>query len=124
VNARRILVAYDGSEEARRALLQAAIVASTKGASIGVVTVMPAAIVPPLQAAAVEAVGVLREHKLEATLHTPTGDPATEILRTAHDGAYDTVFVGRRPDCSLARMLLGSVSQAVARAFRRTVVTW
>jgi nucleotide-binding universal stress UspA family protein len=123
MNARRILVAYDGTDEARRALLRAADAASTGGASIGVVTVMPAALVPPLEAAAAEGVRILRERKLEPSLHTPTGDPATEILRVAHDGAYDAIYVGSRPAGSLARELLGSVSGPIVHAFRGTVVT-
>ncbi|HEX5014559.1 MAG TPA: universal stress protein [Candidatus Limnocylindrales bacterium] len=122
MTAHRILVAYDGSESARRALRNAADVAASTGASIGVVTVLPAASVPTLEAAAAEAVETLRDRGLPASLVTPTGDPATEIVRAARDGGYDTIYVGSRPGGSLARVLLGSVSDAVAVAFPDTVV--
>ena len=122
MNQPRILVAYDGAEEARAALLRAAQAAASTGAQIGVVTVMPDAILPSLDAAAAEAMRILRDRKLEPHLHAPIGDPATEILRVADEGAYDTIYVGRRPAGSLARTLLGSVSAAVGRRFRRTVI--
>lgn len=42
MNERRILVAYDGSEEAYLAFMQAADTARAKGAAIGIVTVLSA----------------------------------------------------------------------------------
>lgn len=117
MNERRILVAYDGTEEAYWALMQAAEAAHAKGAAIGVVTVLP-----PLATAAADAAEILREHELEPTLHTPTGDPATEIARVAHDHAYDAIYVGRRETGSLARALEGSVSEGVVQASTRTTV--
>ena len=89
MNQRRILVAYDGTEEAYWALMQAADAALAKGAAIGVVTVLPT-----IAAAATDAAAILREHELQPTLYTPTGDPATEIARVAHEHAYDAIYVG------------------------------
>src|SRR5688572_2019192 len=60
MNQRRILVAYDGTEEAYWALMQAADAALAKGAAIGVVTVLPT-----IAAAATDAAAILREHELE-----------------------------------------------------------
>jgi nucleotide-binding universal stress UspA family protein len=117
MNERRILVAYDGSEEAKWALMHAADTARAKGAAIGVVTVLP-----ELAAAAADATEILREHKLEAMVHTPIGDPVTEITRVAHDHAYDVIYVGRREKGSFARALAGSVSDGVVHASSRTTV--
>jgi nucleotide-binding universal stress UspA family protein len=117
MNERRILVAYDGTQEAHWALLRAADAARAKGAAIGVVTVLP-----KLAAAAADAVEILREQDLEATVHTPIGDPITEIARVAHEHAYDAIYVGRREAGSLARALQESVSDGVVRASARTTV--
>jgi nucleotide-binding universal stress UspA family protein len=117
MNERRILVAYDGTEEAYWALMHAADAALATGAAIGVVTVLPS-----LTAAATDAAEILGGHELQATVHTPTGDPATEIARVAHEHAYDAIYVGRREDGSLARALQQRVSQGVIRASARTTV--
>jgi nucleotide-binding universal stress UspA family protein len=117
MNERRILVAYDGTEEAYWALMQAADAALAKGAAIGVVTVGP-----KLASAAADAAQILREHELEASIHTPIGDPATEIARVAHEHAYDAIYVGRREVGAFARALEGSLSEGVVRASARTTV--
>ena len=117
MNERRILVAYDGSEEAYWALMQAADTARAKGAAIGVVTVLP-----KLATAAADAAEILREHQLEATVHTPIGDPVTEIARVAHEHAYDAIYVGRREAGSFGRTLQKSVSDGVQASARTTVI--
>jgi nucleotide-binding universal stress UspA family protein len=117
MNARRILVAYDGSEEAYRALVDAAEAARATDAAIGVVTVLPR-----IGTALAEARQILMEQGLEPTVHTPVGDAATEIARVARAGAYDVIYVGRRDSGSVARDLERSVSQAVVASNRPTVV--
>jgi nucleotide-binding universal stress UspA family protein len=117
MNQRRILVAYDGSEEAYWALMQATDAALATNAAIGVVTVLPS-----LASAPSDAAQILREHDLEASLHTPTGDPATEIARVAEEHAYDAIYVGRREQGSLARALERSVAEGVVHASARTTV--
>ncbi len=119
---RRFLVAYDGSDEAYWALMQAARAATETGAEIGNVTVLPMAAAPTLANAAQDAVRILREHELESTLYTPIGDPATEIARVAEDGDYEAIYIGRREEGSLARQLMSSVSEAVIHASDRTTV--
>ena len=117
MNQRRILVAYDGTEEAYWALMHAADAARVNDAAIGVVTVLPA-----LATAAPDAARILREHELEPALFTPVGDPATEIARVAEEHAYDAIYVGRREDGTLARALEQSVSEGVVHASSRTTV--
>ena len=119
---RRILVAYDGTEEAYWALMQAARAALESGAEIGVVTVLSSDAEPRLVAASDHAARILREHELVPTLHTATGEPAEQIARVAEEGDYEVIYVGRRSDGSLARILIGSVSDAVIHATDRTTV--
>jgi nucleotide-binding universal stress UspA family protein len=115
--ARRILIAYDGSEAAYRALEQAAEAAQADDAEVGVVTVLR-----PERAAAEEAAAYLLDRGFEADIHTPIGEPAEEISRIAAEHGYDTIYVGTRGRGSLARALEGSVSSAVAEGSDVTVV--
>lgn len=108
MNRHRILVAYNGSEESFRALEQAADVAQHADAELGIVTVMPAVLDAPR-----DALRYLEERGLDASVHAPVGDPATEIARVTEDGAYHTVYLGTR-DGAVARALAPSVSHQVA----------
>jgi nucleotide-binding universal stress UspA family protein len=112
MNRHRILVAYDGSEESFWALQQAADAAQYSDAELGVVTVTPE-LFGPLR----DALDYLRDRGLAAAVHAAVGDPATEIARVAEDGAYHTVYLGRRDDA-----LGASVSQHVARHAPLSVV--
>jgi nucleotide-binding universal stress UspA family protein len=116
MNQRRILVAYDGTDDAYRALMNAADAALAGGAAIGVVTVSRGS------AVADDAARILRNERLEAEMHTPVGDPATEIARVAHEHAYDAIYVGRRERESLERTLKRRVSTGVVRPSSRIAV--
>lgn len=116
MNRHRILVAYDGSEESLRALQRAADAAQHSDVELGVVTVMPAVLDAPG-----DALRYLRERGLEAKLHTPVGDPATEIARLADDAAYHTVYLGAR-DGAVGRALTRSASHRVALGAPASVV--
>jgi nucleotide-binding universal stress UspA family protein len=116
MNRRRILVAFDGSEESFRALQTAADAAERSDAELGVVTVMPQRIDAPG-----DALRYLRERGLEAAVHAPSGDPATEIARVADHGAYQTVYLGTR-DGAIARALAPSASGRVALSSPARVV--
>jgi nucleotide-binding universal stress UspA family protein len=116
MNRHRILVAYDGSEESFWALEQAADAAQHADAELGIVTVMPQVLDAPR-----DALRYIRERGLDATLHAPVGDPATEIAKVADDGAYHTVYLGTR-DGAVARALAPSVSHQVALRAPASVV--
>lgn len=129
---KRILVAYDGGEPARKALETAIDLASSHDATISVVSVVPfhpgRAPMDPWDDAAVhaqaldEAKQILGEHGMTADLLEPIGDPAATIERIADDGGYDTVVVGSRGLGAVSRFLQGSVSGHVATHTRATVV--
>ncbi|MEX2183919.1 MAG: universal stress protein [Chloroflexota bacterium] len=114
---RRILVAFDGSEAAYRALEQAIESADVLEAQIDVVTVLQ-----PEIAAAHQAAELLIDRGFEPEIHTPTGDPAAQIARLASKGEYDVVYLGTRGRGSLVRALEGSVSSTVAETTDITVV--
>ena len=129
---KRILVAYDGGDPARKALETAIDLASTHDASVSVVSVVPfhpgRAPMDPWDDAAVhaqaleEAKQILAEHGMDADLLEPIGDPAATIERIANDGGFDTVVVGSRGLGAVSRFLQGSVSGHVATHTNATVV--
>jgi nucleotide-binding universal stress UspA family protein len=128
----KILVAYDGTDPAKRALFKAAALAKAFGATIGVVSVVPRhpgrSPIDPWDDnkvhadELVEARKLLREEGIEAELLEPIGDPAVMIERMAERGGYDTVVIGTRDLGSFDRLLQGSVSEHVATHAPATVV--
>jgi nucleotide-binding universal stress UspA family protein len=121
----KILVGYDGSDSARRALVHAAELAG-KGGTVGVINVITAQAVSArmetlrdgdrgrqrklLQ----EAKTLLSEWDVEMKAVRAIGDPATEIRAAAEDNGTGIVVIGR--GSGLRRLIHGSVS---ARLFRR-----
>jgi nucleotide-binding universal stress UspA family protein len=120
---RRILIAYDGSEQARRALDYAIQLAGLCGAGLGVVSVVPVHAgridLDPWDDAVVhsselrEARDIILRAAITPTLHEPFGDVAEAIVRTARDGGYDHIVMGSRHLGLFDRILRGSVSEAV-----------
>jgi len=129
---KRILVAYDGGEPARRALDTAMQLAKGFNALLSVVSVVPvyASRVPvdPWDDATAhdqelaEARKILALNGIEAELLEPAGDPARTIEKIAEEGGFDTVVVGSRGLGAVARFLQGSVSEHVATHADVTVV--
>ncbi len=129
---KKILVAYDGAEPARRALDLAAELAQQFDAKVGVVSVIPdhpgRIPVAPWDDRVVhagelaEAKAILVKHGIEPVLYEPAGDPAVAIEEVAEQGGYDMVIVGSRDLGALSRVLQGSVSEHVATHSHATVV--
>ena len=129
---KRILLAYDGGEPAKRALDTAVQLAKKFDAMISVVSVVPfhpgRAPVDPWDDEVVhyreleEARSLLALQGIEADMLEPTGDPARTIERIAEDGGFDTVVVGSRGLGPLSRFFQGSVSEHVATHADSTVV--
>jgi len=129
---KRILLAYDGTEHARRALEIAADLAKRYEAPLSVVSVVPIhagrAPIDPWDDPDSHAAQLREAHQLlapfgiEAELLEPAGDPAAAIERVAEAGGFDTIVVGSRGLGTFGRMLQGSVSEHVATHARATVV--
>jgi nucleotide-binding universal stress UspA family protein len=129
---KKILLAYDGGEPARRALEQTVELAKAYDAEVGVISVVPVrpgrAPIDPWDDRTVhaeellEARKLLREAGIEATLIEPGGDPAKVIEQIAEERDYDTIVIGSRGLGTVARALQGSVSEHVAANAHATVV--
>ena len=129
---KRILVAYDGSDPARRALDTTIELAKLSDALVTVVSVVPVhpgrVPIDPWDDAAVhtqelrDAKQILSEHGITAEFVRPSGDPAREIEELAETGGFDTVVVGSRGLGAVSRFLQGSVSEHVATHAGATVV--
>jgi nucleotide-binding universal stress UspA family protein len=125
VTARKILVGYDGTEPARRALAYAADLAD--GSGVTVASVVPSLAGPPFAGVADplsegwtaslldEAEAFLRERDVEVTTVEPIGDAAEGLIRTAEAEHSDLIIVGTHGRNALERMLVGSVSARLAR---------
>ena len=123
----KILVAYDGSESAKRALDHAASL-SQNGTSISVISVaeeLPqfgraAAMLVPEEDAErrrelVEAKSSLKERGIDAKLVERVGDPAEKIIDEVEREHADLVVMGSRGLNTAQRWLLGSVSTKVVQ---------
>jgi nucleotide-binding universal stress UspA family protein len=120
----RILVGYDGSEPAARAVTAAATLAREANAGVWVVHVSP----PGRAGEAV--IELARARELVATagarledLRDETGDPAERLLAVADAVDADLLVVGARGRSGISRWLLGGTSdKLVAHATRAALV--
>jgi nucleotide-binding universal stress UspA family protein len=129
---RSILLAYDATAAARRALDRAADLAVASGATVTVVSVVPVgpgrAGTDPLDdrrlhtRAVREAKELLWARGVRTVGFVLAGDPSRLIERTASDGAFDLVVLGTRHLGRLGRLLWGSVSAHVASHTGRSVL--
>jgi nucleotide-binding universal stress UspA family protein len=106
----RILLAYDGTPSARRALQRAAMI-HREGGVVAVIHVLD----PGEEDAGSleEAHRLLTEQGIDATPIRATGNPARSICVAAERDGYDTIVVGRRNMGDRGLMLLGSVAARV-----------
>lgn len=115
--ARNIVVGYDGSEAARRALDRAADLVHGYGSTLAVVSVADR------DSSATErlledARDRLLARQVSAQYLDPVGEPADTLVETAGRLGADLLVVGRRDHNALQRLVLGSVSSRVLhRAF-------
>jgi nucleotide-binding universal stress UspA family protein len=129
---KKILLAYDGGEPARRALDTAVELTKRFGASLAVVSVVPMhpgrVPIDPWDDRAVhdqqlaEARALLAVAGVTADVIEPSGEPARAIERVADQGEFDTVIVGSRGLGAVSRFFQGSVSEHVATHANATVI--
>jgi nucleotide-binding universal stress UspA family protein len=129
---KKILVAYDGGEPARRALNLTADLAHQFGAAVSVISVTPVhpgrVPIDPWDDRPVhlnelrEAQDILRQQGVVAELLSPAGDPAKTIERIAAEGEFDAVIVGSRGLGAISRALQGSTSEHIATHAETTVI--
>ena len=121
---KQVLLAYDGSTPAQRALVLAAELADP-GGTVTIVNVMPepgvsARIEPPIEERARQrrllddAGRYLAERGVGASALAPVGDAATQILAAAKETGADVIVVGRRH--GHRPHVLGSISSRLVRS--------
>lgn len=133
---KKILVAFDGSEQSRRAYALALDMAAKYSASVFVVSVAR----PPEPPVDVEMKAVLEsatEHYqerftvmkkeaaaagIEAAFGVRAGHPAEQIILAADEEDIDAIVMGHRGGSVLQRWLLGSVAKRVLAYAHCTVI--
>lgn len=122
---KRILVAYDGSDHAKKAVQHAVELAKIFGSALYVITVAADPSQVSLDRArktAEEAAKTIASAGLKAEVEVRSGTPATEILNYAEEKEVDLIVMGSRGLSAIQRLVLGSVSQAVASRARVPVL--
>jgi nucleotide-binding universal stress UspA family protein len=122
----KILLAYDGSEDARRALEHVAGLAGGGDSTVRVITVVPSHAEAGPHAASVHAFELAERHRqareardllaargIAAETVEPTGDPGLAIVGEARRQGADVIVTGTRGHSTVARLVLGSVSTSV-----------
>jgi nucleotide-binding universal stress UspA family protein len=124
-----IVVGYDESEPAKRALDRAAELTQAFGSKLIVTSVAPLLIPAGRGAAGVDPVDSPDQHRAEleharqqlaakgvqAELQAAVGEPAETIVQLAEERGADLIIVGTREPGVIERLLGGSVSQSVSR---------
>ncbi len=124
-----IVVGYDETEPAKRALERAAELAQAFGSTIIVTSVSPRLIGGPRSMGAIDPTDPPEEHvaelqhaqqflagrNLQAELIPALGEPADTIVEVAEERGADLIVVGTREPNVVERLLGQSVSQAVSR---------
>lgn len=127
----KIVVGYDGSKNAARALERAAQVASQSGASLRIVVVVntlihaygpPDPYIPQEyfdrmfdegEAALADATTMCKKLTDDVSGSVEEGHPAETLLDVARNEGADLIVVGRRGISGVERFLLGGVSSSV-----------
>ncbi len=135
---KRILVGYDGSENAERALDFAIELASKFSARLFVVEVIDltlfynSGVLPPLEATksleekakkdVKKAIEKTKSKGVDTEGITLEGDPAHSILEFAKDNQVDVIVIGSRGLSKVQRIFLGSVSNKIVQESRIPVI--
>ncbi len=132
----KILVGYDDSDEARRALSYAVELTKLVEGSLGIVSVVPVHEAHPKRMSGVEpwdddsvhetelahAQSAAKEAGIDPTLYRPHGDPAEKIVQVADEHGYSHIVVGHRHLGHVSRLFARSVAEGVVAA-SETIVT-
>ncbi|MEW5746063.1 MAG: universal stress protein [Nitrospirota bacterium] len=125
----KILVAHDGSEQANKALREAATIAGKTGGVLNIVTVVPDLCLMEVsdnecktitESLFSDAKGSMKKvadeiaaRGIKAEILTKEGHPAERIIETIRETGADMVVVGAHGKHGAKKFLLGSVSSKV-----------
>jgi nucleotide-binding universal stress UspA family protein len=135
---KKILLAYDGSIEGRRALREGAKLAQSCGAEVFLLAVVETASsvasleggvmismddqIADYQAILAEGVERLKTMGFSPTARLGMGDAGQVITEVAHEIDANLVVVGHRPQGPLARWLFGNVGTYLVKHLRGSVL--
>lgn len=129
---KKILLAFDGGEPARRALETAGELARAFHAELSVVSVVVAESTGPGDGTRDDSTArarelqvakrLLAEMGIEAELLEPAGDPACRIEQIAEEGGFDTTVLGSGERGPIERTFVGNVSRHVVAHAAATIV--
>ncbi|MEM0468400.1 MAG: universal stress protein [Pyrobaculum sp.] len=123
---RKILIAYDGSDHAKKAIQHAVALAKAFGSALYVITIAT----DPSQVSIERARRIVDEAARQisnmgfsvAEAEVRSGNPPTEILNYAEEREVDLIVMGSRGLSAIQRLVLGSVSQTVVSRARVPVL--
>jgi nucleotide-binding universal stress UspA family protein len=110
---KKILVAFDGSEHAVKALKMAIDLCKKYGASLSVATAVNLPELPDNEGHGGDlerAAQMARQEGVAVVTHLLRGSTASTLQRFAEDNQFDLVLVGARGRNAVQRLLMGSVS--------------
>jgi nucleotide-binding universal stress UspA family protein len=128
---KRILVGYDGSENAKRALARAIALSTEQGSALRIVVVVttvltaygptapyyppgfPEQIIKEGKRSLEEALSTAKQAGRSASGSVEDGHPSEIILRLAESEGADLIVLGRRGISGVERFLMGGVSSSV-----------
>lgn len=134
---KKILVATDGSDNSKKALIEAKLFAEMMDAKVDIIKVIDEAIVNPyvveqyytsndLKPAAEkllkESLKFFEGFKGEVNTICRVGDPGNVIIKEVEKEGYDLVVLGSRGQGTFTRAILGSVSNKVVNHVKVNVL--
>jgi nucleotide-binding universal stress UspA family protein len=139
----KILACTDGSEQSRKALQEAAKIAECSNGEVTVIHIEqfiphPADMGPYFSEGSfrqfeernkeekarimADAVKIFEDRKIQVRTLLKKGHPSEIISKVASEGGYDMVVMGSRGLGGLKKLILGSVSNAVAQGIETSVL--
>lgn len=134
---KKILVPVDGSDNSKRALIEAKKLAEYTGGEVTIFTVVenlnryPSIGNPPIASDYLpesdskevlkDSLTLFEDFQGEVNTKLTKGNPADEILREAESGEYDLILMGSRGLGAFSRAILGSVCNKVLNHSEVTV---
>lgn len=132
-----ILVATDGSENSKKALMQAKNLAKHLGSKVTIINVaadLPAYVqgehIYPIKKYAIkhqneileEALKIFQDHSGEVDTVIGKGKEGEAIIKEAEEGDYDLIIMGNRGRGTFFRAILGSTSNKVLNNVSKNVL--
>lgn len=130
----KILVGYDGSENAKRALQKAITLTDQFQGKLSIVVAVDATvdvverhfvlehILERGKALLSDALGQAKQASIDASGSVENGSPAAMVLSQAEKGNADLIVVGRRGVSGVEHFIIGSVSSSVVAHSRCDVL--